>query len=138
MNWLTEDKEYQKIIFSLNGFDGIDQFIIDSLKYFLNRSDDFDIRCICNEALFYQLAVLISTPDHLNVAQILIATYEKKTLGKIFNIIKQEAINNLNEIKHYIQHDLLILTSHSEIDTVMEQLEVIYNNILEIHYELSN
>lgn len=131
-------KEYKDVLCTLKGESSIESFIVSSLKYFLTRSDDFDIISSCNESLFYQLAVYIDNPEHPNVKQILFATYGKMLIRKIFNIIKQEALNNLCNTRDYIQHDLLLLTSHNEADKVMDKLEIIYNSMLEIWYELNN
>ena len=131
-------KEYKDVIFELKGVNSIDQFIINSLKYFLIRSDDFDVISSCNESLFYQLAGYIDNPEHSNAKQILFATYGKMLISKMFNIIKQEALNNLCNIRDYIQNDFLLLTSYNEADKAMDKLEIIYNSILEIDYELNN
>jgi len=131
-------KEYKDVLCTLKGESSIEPFIVNSLKYFLTRSNDFNIRSSCNESLFYQLAIYIDSPEHPNVEQILFVTYGKKTIRKIFNIIKQEALNNLWDIKNYIQYDLLITISNEERDKVADKLEIIYNQILEIEHELNN
>lgn len=131
------NKQYKDVICKLKGIDSVEHFATESIKYFLNQSNDFDIIANCNESLFYQLTVFIRNPEHPNVQQILFATYGKMILRKIFIILKQGALDNLNNIQQYVQHDLLILTSHSEVDAVMASLEEIYNSILEIHYEFT-
>ena len=131
-------KEYKDVLCTLKGESSIEPFIVNSLKYFLTRSNDFNIRSSCNESLFYQLATFIDNPEHPNVKQILLTTYGKESLRKIFDVIRQEALQNLHDIKGYIRHDFLLLTSHNEADKVMDKLEIIYNSILEIRHELNN
>lgn len=131
-------KEYKDVITQLKGITSIDNFIIESMKYFLNESQDFDIKSSCNESLFYQLLVFITNPQHPNVQQILFATYGKKIIGKIFAILKKGSLNNLFDVKNHVNNELLLLTSHDEANNTMDKLEAIYNSILEIDYELNN
>lgn len=59
-------------------------------------------------------------------------------MGKIFAILKQGALNNLEDVKNHVNHELLLLTSHDEANNAIDKLELIYNSILEINYELNN
>ena len=128
---------YILIIKQLKNIDTIDVFVTQSIEFFLKKTNDFDITCSLNEALYTQLALFITYPDNLHIREILLLQHGKKYIRSFLSLIKRGTLENIVRINNYIKHDLVLKIPTDESIKVLESLEKIYNSILELHYEFT-
>lgn len=133
---MTTD-DYILIIKQLKNIDTIDIFVNKSIEFFLKKTNDFDVICSLSEALYAQLALFITYPDNLHIREILLLQHSKKCMRSFFKLIKQGVLENIVHINHYIKYDLATIPTDESVK-ILENLERIYNSILELHNDFAD